>query len=214
VSGVRNFLFGGTPGTRRFPEFRPSALDVSEAKRDAFEHFTASTVDSAGGEASYDLPYPKHEYLRWLGRERHVLFHGSPGLRRDRLDPRRSKGTDRAGRQRGVYATPWPLYALWFAVLNRKLPFIWTTNGSRPVSRDDPSERVYWFKVNRLARRPSLLTDGTLYVFGRDGFEPVGVPAKGDEVSDQWVSRGSVTPLVGIPVSPDDFPFSSEVTRS
>lgn len=212
MSSLRDLLFGGTPGSKRFPELRPPNLLVDEPTQQAFDRFTAITVDPGVGEASYDLPYPKHEYLRWLSRERPVLFHGSPAPRRNQLHPRRAKGLDREGRRRGVYASPWPLFAMWFAVLNRRWPFIWTTNGSRAVDDADQWERVYWFKVNRRARRPSLLADGTLYVFRRDGFTPVSGTTKNDEHPGQWISREPVVPLFALPVRPDDFPFASEVT--
>lgn len=214
MSWLRDQLFGGVPGTKRFPELRPPVMSIDESKRQSFERFAIDALDHhGGGHTPYDLPYPKHEFLRWLSRARAVLFHGSTGERRDQLDPRTARGLDRAGRQRAVYASPWPLYSMWFAVLNRRWPFIWTTNGSRAADEVDQWDRVYWFKVNRWARRLSLLVDGTLYVFARDKFRPADGASSNDEHPGQWVCREPVRPLYGLAVSPDDFPFASQVTR-
>ncbi len=212
MSWFRDQLFGGKPGTKRFPEVRPPVMSMDESKRRLFERFAVNTLDHGDGHAHYDLPYPKHEFVRWLSQSRSVLFHGSPGECRDQLDPRPARGLDRAGRQRAVYATPWPLYAMWFAVLNRRWPFIWTTNGSRALVEVDQWERVYWFKVNRWARRSALLVNGTLYVFARDKFSPAEGDNNNDQHPGQWVCREPVRPLVGLAVSPHDFPFASHVT--
>lgn len=226
-------VLGAVPGTRRLPELTLPPLSVDEAKRARFETFTAEAKDRRGAEGSYDLPDLKHEYLRWLASDRPVLFHGSPGAPRDVLEARRATGVDTAGRQNAVYATPWPVMAMWFAVLNKSLRrFVYTVNGSRAVSAEDFSERAYWFKVNPGARTASVLTEGTVHVVDKSRFEAVKrVSADDDrqpsgavrasagqplpaEPAIEWVCQGSVEPIHHVRVSPEDFPFSACVIGS
>src|SRR5689334_8395179 len=60
----------------RFLEAPPLRLDARKVL--AFEELYQTMLDSAPGHVlDYDLPYPRHEFLRYLVARKHVLLHGS-----------------------------------------------------------------------------------------------------------------------------------------
>src|SRR4051794_28104305 len=59
-----------------FVEAPPLRLDAGKVR--AFEELYQTMMDSAPGEIlDYRLPYPKHEFLRYLVARKHLLIHGS-----------------------------------------------------------------------------------------------------------------------------------------
>ena len=108
--------------------------------------------------------------------------------------------------------------AMWFAVLKKRFPFVYTVNGSRSTREDDFGDRVYWFKVNPGARTMRVLTDGVVYVLPKDRFDPCPdsryEPARyPGELSQQWISPRDIEPLYAMRVSPTEFPFVSSVVK-
>lgn len=107
---------------------------------------------------------------------------------------------------------------MWFAVLKKRFPFVYTVNGSRSTSPEDFGDRVYWFKVNPGARSMRVLTDGFVYVLPKDAFVPCSdsryEPARHPgEPPQQWVCSRAIEPLYALDVGPSDFPFVSSVVK-
>jgi hypothetical protein len=183
------------------------ALRPEEALR--FERFTQGHLDSGASTKAISPPGDTLSYVRWLARQRPVLFHGS---RRDdlavlRVD-RESTDSSAFGNQAAVFASDDPVWAMWFALLRRGAGFESTRNGASRLR--GTRRRQYWFSVNADFPDEDLLADGWLYVLQRDGFrqEPAFLWRSG-----QWVNLQAVQPLARIAVAPSDFPFGDRIAR-
>jgi hypothetical protein len=148
--------------------------------------------------------------VRWLAQERGLLFHGSWRADLDVLNPiRESRDTTTFGNQKAVYATSDPVWAIYFATLDRTTDdFTSTRNGSIGLV-GSLYPRWYFFSHNVEASSAGRFGTGWLYVLPPDGFEAE-PPVLGLD-SAQWASREAVTPLARIPVGPEAFPFADWV---
>ncbi|WP_147304647.1 hypothetical protein [Thermasporomyces composti] len=178
----------------------------------AFEEFTARFVDPPGSPRPLQAPGDTLTYLRWLATHRAVLFHGSRrgGIGELRPD-RESRDASPFGNQRAVFASDDPVWAMWFALLNRGPGFRSTRNGVLSAG-DGQDARWYFFSVDMDRARPLFVDEGWLYVVPRDGFT-VQPSLAGVLHSAQWVSPDPVRPLARFAVTPSDFPFADHVTR-
>jgi hypothetical protein len=197
----------GVLGLATLPD---EALQREEVSR--FECFTRRHLDSGPSSgAMISPPGDTLAYVRWLARQRPVLFHGShrDDLAVLRID-RESTDSSAFGNQAAVSASDDPVWAMWFALLWRGVGFESTRNGASRLR--GTRRRQYWFSVNAGFPDEDLLADGWLYVLPRDGFrqEPAFV---GLWYSGQWVSSHPVEPLARLAVAPSDFPFVDRIVR-
>jgi hypothetical protein len=163
----------------------------------------AAAADALLRGESPPLPQPRVEFLRWLGRNRPVVFHGSPRNDLTELSTeRQSRDVTEWGDQRAVYASSDPVWALYFAVLRRDNGWTGTRNGSMGVGR----WRFYFFVHNRGSESPERFGPGSLYLLPPDTFEAQPA-ALGIVDLAHLVSKVSVRPLARIDVTPEDFPF-------
>jgi hypothetical protein len=178
----------------------------------AYEAFTRHHVDPPGSAEPLRPPGDTTPYLQWLAAHRHVLFHGSQRGNITELGPDRESDDSTAfGRQRAVFATDDPVWAMWFALLNRGPGFRSTRNGAWSI-RGARQHRHYFFSVDTDQPNANLLTNGWLYVLPRDGFKPE-PPIAGLLQSGQWVNPNPVRPFAQIPVTPTNFPFTHTIAR-
>lgn len=150
------------------------------------------------------LPEQRLDFLRWLGGERDVVFHGSP--RNDLValsTERKSRDATAWGNQQAVYASSDPVWAIYFAVLRRDNGWRGTRNGSMGVG----GRRYYFFVHNRGSQSPDRFGPGSLYILPSDSF-----------AAEQWlgdtahlVSDVPVRPLARIDVTPADSPFRDRI---
>jgi hypothetical protein len=122
------------------------------------------------------------------------------------LDPiRLSRDTTEFGDQQAVFATSDPVWAIYFAVLQRHRPF-GTRNGSLGLAGAGVYPRWYHFSIQRPLDLAARFGPGSIYILPRGPFslEP---PLRGVFDTAQWVSPKPVEPLARIDVTPDDFPL-------
>ncbi|TCC46871.1 hypothetical protein E0H75_27945 [Kribbella capetownensis] len=173
-----------------------------------YDDLTERWLDASHG---WQPPDDTATYLRWLATHRDVLFHGSQRADLDQLTPDRESGDSTAfGNQRAVFATDDPIWAMWFALLNRSPGYRSTRNGAWSVRGGH--DRHYFFSVDSDQPDADLLTPGWLYVLPRSGFTRER-PAAGLVQSGQWINPNPVRPIAHLPVSPTDFPFPNHVHR-
>ncbi|MES1247377.1 MAG: hypothetical protein ABUS54_06870 [Actinomycetota bacterium] len=154
-----------------------------------------------------ELPEPRVEFLRWLGLDRPVVFHGSPrGDLTELSTERQSRDTTQWGDQTAVYASTDPVWAIYFAVLRRDNGWTGTRNGSLGVGR----RRFYFFMHNEGSESPDRFGPGSLYVLPPDSFEAQPRPLGIVDLA-HLVSRVPVTPIARIDVTPEDFPFRDRI---
>lgn len=168
---------------------------------------------------AYTLEMPKWRFLSHLCETQDILVHGSERADIDEFEPRQSNDISEFGNRRAVYATSDPIWALYFAVVNRRTVAS-LMNASVRVLKPVPSAPLYFFSIGfaeaaagaaagAAGSTANAWQDGTLYVLPRAGFEQQSpFEANGATVQTaQWASAAPVRPLFRLRVSPADFPF-------
>ena len=183
-------------------------LDLGVDKVTAFEKAFASATRGRAG-IEYQLPYPKHDFLRYLVAKRDIVLHGSGSGAIEVFEP--TPQTDYFGRVRNaVFAASDGIWPMFFAILDRS-----RYHGSlRNVCYWDLDakgnrQKFYAFSINAtfLGRQP--WREGSIYILPRATFMRV-VDEDGSP-SEEWLSTQEVTPLARLAVSPSDFPFLKDV---
>lgn len=194
---------------------RPPALDISEQAASAFaDLFNEAQAQGPAAEITYRLPYPKYLFMEYLADRHGLMLHGSNNRELDLLKPIRFSDDSREfGNQAAIYATQDPLWALFFAVLDRNAITGSINNGAIRLNGDDGSVlRRYFFTIEAESLRKSPWIPGAIYILPRLNAEPDPDHANlryGQytlEVS-HWLFRGEVRPLAKLMVEPEDFPF-------
>ena len=182
----------------------------------AYRDLTDNVLERRDGSSiQWGLPWPKWRFVEWLSSEGDFIFHGSPLSDLDTFAPRRSSveimdqgGT---GNRAAVYGTPYGLWAMWFAVIDRaKLKgsirngvMLWHDRSGHPVN-------LYRFTVHHDYVGGDIWRTGTLYLLPRDAFEPIPF-YPGGPPSNEWASTSEVRPLASLTIDPGDFPFVDRV---
>lgn len=176
--------------------------------------WTEISERSDGGWIKWDLPWPRHRFVEWLTRRRHVIFHGSPLADLDLFVPRRGSIElfDHGGRgNRGaVYGTPYGLWSMWFAVIDRSNLQGSIRNGVLNFATNSETLDVYHFSVHHELLGQSLWRTGTLYILSPETFEPIPF-YPGGPPSNEWASTVELRPIARLEVRPEDFPFRDQV---
>ena len=158
------------------------------------------TARHADGLAHYNCPYPKFEFLFYLTQRKHYLLHGSPRANIGRFEPPRPVAA--LDHSVAVYATDHEISAMFAAVR----PDSRLTLSGYFWARDDYNRPnpFYDFSFQAGGRSLGAWSAGVIYVLPRAAFDPWG---------SEWASRGAVTPLLKLPVLPEDFPLLSAIQR-
>lgn len=168
-----------------------------------------------GGRIDWNLPYPKHEFVRWAQGLDEFVFHGSPNTAIEEFQPTRDSMElgdhgDR-GNLNAVYATHDGYWAMFFAIVDRSRLRGSMRNGVfRWEDRNGHTRTTYNFSLEQesLASRP--FTDGAMYLLPRDTFRRLPYYHDGPE-SDEWASDVPVRPAASLLLVPADFPFLDRI---
>ena len=182
-------------------------IEWTRDKLAAFEELYERTVARAPApEVDYDVPYPRHEFLRYLCDVRRLMLHGSERGDLEVLKPLRSS-TDSAehGNVSGVYGEPDPIRPIYFAVVERSRSFglmnacfALRADGAEDSRLDDPHlTRYYRLSIGVPGLERDVWRSGTVYALPRDTFE----------FWEEWTSRVPVRPLLRLAVDADDLPL-------
>jgi hypothetical protein len=192
----------------------PLELELEEVA--AYEALFAQTLEEAdGGWLELAAKRPRWRFVEWLTRQQSVIFHGSPKEDIEVFRPVRSSVElmDHAGKGNlaAVYGTPFGLWAMWFAVLDRSLLRGSIRNGvTRWTDREGRALDLYHFSVDHSHVGGDIWRTGTLYLLPRDSFRPSPYFPGGPD-SNEWASPEDMRPLKRIAVEPEDFPFREQV---
>lgn len=154
-----------------------------------------------------NLPLPKWRFLTFLCDHKELLAHGTDRTDLTKLIPVAKQRGDLSefGNATQIFASPDALWAMWFALLNRKMKYAGTANGcTRHVDKNGRVFKTYWFSVayeNIIEDMP--LADGMVYLVRPDTFL--------DKNGEEWGSKQMVTPIAKLAVSPEDWPFSDAI---
>jgi hypothetical protein len=173
-------------------------------------------VERSDGEwITWDLPWPRHRFVEWLTQRRLVIFHGSPLADIETFVPRRGSIElfDHGGRgNRGaVYGTPYGLWSMWFAVIDRsKLEGSIRNGVFNFESAGGETLDVYNFSVHHEHLDKEIWRTGTLYLLPPDTFEAIPF-YPGGPPSNEWASTVELRPIARLEIRPEDFPFLDRV---
>lgn len=193
----------------------PPEMVLDAGKEADFAALLDEVLGGDGQILAYTLPYPKHEFLRYLAQQDRFIFHGSAKADIDEFSTRRTsmelKDKSGRGNVQGIYGTHDGLWPLFFAVVDREKISGSIRNGVQFYQNDSGDEvGVYHFSVNQEWLDKNPWRSGTLYVLPRKTFRQMPMTAAGG-VSNEWVSEVPVKPLVRIAIEPEDFPFLAQV---
>jgi hypothetical protein len=154
--------------------------------------------------------------VRWqllcnLADRRGIAFHGTgdPGIAC--FEPREPIDFAPFGRQRAVFATSDPIWAMFYAIVDRDRHDL-TLNNAALVLEDDGSS-YYYFSVSRQALPARPWRTGYLYFLPADTFvEQPGATYAGYRARvPQLASPVAVTPFARLRVTPRSFPFLTRI---
>jgi hypothetical protein len=163
----------------------------------------------ARGRIEYQLPYPKHEFLRYLVTKRDVVLHGSGNGAIDVFEP--TWQTDYFGRVRkAVFAASDGIWPMFFAILDRSRYHGSLRNACYwDVDASGDRQKCYAFSINATFLERQPWREGSIYVLPRATFERV-IDEDGSPL-EEWLSTREVRPVARLAVSPSDFPFLKDV---
>lgn len=195
---------------------RLEGFEWDPGEEDLYRELADSILENRDGRSLvWDHPWPKWRFIEWLSRRGQFIFHGSPLADLDSFLPRRNSveimdqgGT---GNRAAVYGTPFGLWAMWFAVIDRpKLKgsirngaMTWPDRSGNPVD-------LYRFTVHKDFVGSNIWRTGTLYLFSQSDFEPISF-YPGGPASNEWASTSELKPLARLTIDPPDFPFINQV---
>lgn len=183
-------------------------LTLDSRKIEAFEYlFWEARRLGPAAFIDYDIPYPKHEFLRYLVDRKQILLHGSnyPDLKV--LLPMRSSTDARAAMNgQSVFASADGLLPMFFAIFERENYVGSMSNGAYRLSdATGVATTYYFFSINEEILKLRPFRHGTIYLLPRDTFKPA---AEGHGVMlEEWISQEAVPVLAKLSISPEDFPL-------
>lgn len=151
------------------------------------------------------------QFLSTLGARRRIAFHGTGDPDIERFEPREPIDYAPFGRQRAVFATSDPIWAMFYAIVGRYRHLLTLNNAC--VVLEDTGEAYYYFSVSRqvLGRRP--WGTGYLYFLPAETFveQPGAVFAGHRARVPQLASPVAVTPFARLRIAPHSFPFLDRI---
>jgi hypothetical protein len=188
---------------------------ATETAVDAF----LQLADANGGRRLLDVDEFLREtprVVRWrflssLAARRRIAFHGTGDPRIERFEPREPIDFAPFGNQQAVFATSDPIWAMYYAIVDRRRHRLTLNNGCLVL--EDTGDAYYYFSVSRqaLPRRPWHA--GYLYFLPADTFveQPGAVYAGYQARVPQLASPVAVTPFARLRVAPRSFPFLRQI---
>lgn len=194
---------------------RPAAA-LDQATRAAFDGLLQPALTAAdGGLITYDLPVPKWQFVCAAAERYDLAWHGSGVPDIALFEPRQANDLNDFGSQTAVYAAADPLWAMFFAIVDRdRFPMSVANACIRLVDQAGQSNGPFYvFSVSQrwLAQQP--WRTGTLYLLPRAPFEaqpPLPFGPYQVQIA-QLASRVPVQPLAKLTVAPADFPFLRQI---
>ena len=153
------------------------------------------------------------QFLCSVAARRRIAFHGTgdPGI--ERFEPREPIDFAPFGRQRAVFATSDPIWAMFYAIVDRARHGLTLNNGCVVLEDTADSDSYYYFSVSRQALPRQPWRSGYLYFLPADTFveQPGAIYAGRRARVPQLASPVAVTPFARLRVTPRSFPFLARI---
>lgn len=200
------------------PPIRRKVTSVDSAHKQAFDVLLdTALVGDPRKPITYNLPYPKAEFLNYICDWRGFVAHGSPLHNLEILEPiRTSSDVTEFGNRQQIFCSPDAMWATFFAILD-KSKYNQTRNGSVRVGSGIKRVKYYHFELPRKNKTDNPFTDGMLYIARAQDFpdkRPYPVLDWFDGEIEEWGSTRPVSPVARIRVAPQDFPYLNQVQFS
>lgn len=197
---------------------RRKVLQVDETRKQVFDLLLdGALIGNPRVPISYNLAYPKAEFLNYICDWRGFVVHGSPLNDLVTLEPvRKSSDKNEFGNRQQIFASPDANWAMFFAILD-KSKFNQTSNGSVRIGRGQNRVKYYHFELSKENKENSPFTEGMIYITRAQDFpdkRPYPILEWFDAEIEEWGSTNPVSPLAKIRVSPRDFPYLDQVQFS
>lgn len=155
------------------------------------------------------------QFLCTLAARRRIAFHGTgdPGIAR--FEPREPIDFAPFGQQRAVFATSDPIWAMFYAIVDRDRYEITLNNGCIVLldSEGEAGTPHYYFSISRDVLQERPWRSGYVYLLPADTFveQPAGEYGGHYARIPQLASPVAVAPFARLRVSPGDFPFLEQI---
>lgn len=155
------------------------------------------------------------QFLCGLADRREIAFHGTGDQDIECFEPREPVDFAPFGQQMAVFATSDPIWAMFYAIVDRDRYELTLNNGCIMVmdAEGGPGLPYYYFSITRgeLPRRP--WRTGYVYFLPAESFveQPAGTYAGHTARIPQLASPVAVTPFARLQVAPNDFPFLAQI---
>jgi hypothetical protein len=190
-------------------------LGLSDATRSAIDAFLedrqleVDTVVRENGDVS------TWEFLCGIAARREIAFHGTGDPNIDSFEPRKPIDVAPFGDQKAVFATSDPIWAMFYAIVDRDRYGLTLNNGCIMLmdSEGRPGPPHYYFSVSRDALPQRPWRTGYVYFLPAQTFveQPSGPYAGHTARVPQLASPVAVSPFARLQVTPGDFPFLAQI---
>lgn len=196
-------------------------LTLDSSTHAAIDEFL-SLGEPGGADALLDVDPIVHargvtpwQFLCGLAERRETAFHGTGDSKIESFEPREPIDFAPFGHQKAVFATTDPIWAMYYAIVDRDR-YRLTLNNGCILLRDAEGRRdlpYYYFSITggALAERP--WRTGYVYFLPAETFvpQPAGTYAGHAARVPQLASPVAVTPFARLQVAPADFPFLAQI---
>jgi hypothetical protein len=196
-------------------------LSLSPSTGAAIDDFFAA-VDAAPGHPldvnallrSY-VDIDAWKFLCGVADRRRIAFHGTGNAGIESFEPRQPIDYAPFGDQKAVFATSDPIWAMFYAIVDRDRYEITLNNGCifllDSVGRSLTPR--YYFSISRQVLHERPWRDGHVYLLPADTFvdQEAGIYGGNAARVPQLASPVPVVPFARVRVSPSDFPFLAQI---
>jgi hypothetical protein len=157
------------------------------------------------------------KFLCGVADRRRIAFHGTGDAGIKSFEPRQPVDLAPFGDQEAVFATSDPIWAMFYAIVDRDSHEITLNNGCIILldsgGRPGAPAPHYYFSISRHALQERPWRSGYVYLLPADTFveQPPGMYAGHAARVPQLASPVPVAPFARLRVSPSDFPFLAQI---
>jgi len=155
------------------------------------------------------------QFLCRLADCREIAFHGTGDPNIESFEPREPIDFAPFGHQKAVFATSDPIWAMFYAIVDRDRYRLTLNNGCILLMDAEGCPRLphYYFSITRSALHRRPWRTGYVYFLPPKSFveQPAGTYAGHVARIPQLASPVAVTPFARLQVAPNDFPFLAQI---
>jgi hypothetical protein len=196
-------------------------LDLGAPTQSAVDEFLSCTRRNAGGILDVDrFLRDRRGVTRWrflcgVASGSQIAFHGTGDPDIESFEPREPIDFAPFGQQRAVFATSDPIWAMFYAIVDRDRYRITLNNGCILLldSKGRSGTPHYYFSITRSALPQRPWRTGHVYLLPGGSFveQPSGTYGGHRARVPQLASPVAVRPFARVRVAPRDFPFLAQV---